>query len=314
MSAKSFNWVAGYHLNPATCGVAKFNQIIADHYGVPHGSLFDVDTKKTEPVFLSIKVSEMSEKDFERFEKWSFALPESFRFYLFLHDFSDTTSEIHLIKKSLKTLCGNVELVKRLKAIAHDKIQLMWSPGTLKIDWPEQEIKPEVSIFTFGMAHKLRASYYHKIRDLFDKAGVNYQLYISTAIHEGTSMENMLESSFVDLKQIFGNRVKYLGYLSDFALHQYLLQADFLVAFFQKGIRANNSSVNTALEMGLPVITNLDESSPEYLKHGDNILDIDKLTSIPMDACVRLEISKNAKKISENLSWKSFFKELGQYE
>ena len=41
--------------------------------------------------------------------------------------------------------------------------------------------------------------------------------------------------------------------------------ATFLAAFFEKGLRANNTTVNAAMEVGCAVITNLDEHSPDGL-------------------------------------------------
>ena len=50
-----------------------------------------------------------------------------------------------------------------------------------------------------------------------------------------------------------------MGYLSDTAVFNHLLDSSYLAAFFEKGLRANNTTVNAAMECGCTVITNLDE-------------------------------------------------------
>ena len=56
-----------------------------------------------------------------------------------------------------------------------------------------------------------------------------------------------------------------MGYLSDTAVFNHLMDCTFLAAFFEKGLRANNTTVNAAMECGCAVITNLDEHSPAGL-------------------------------------------------
>jgi hypothetical protein len=60
-----------------------------------------------------------------------------------------------------------------------------------------------------------------------------------------------------------------------------LLDSTYLAAFFEKGLRANNTTVNAAMECGCTVITNLDEYSPAGLAHMDNVLDINQCDRLP---------------------------------
>ena len=58
----------------------------------------------------------------------------------------------------------------------------------------------------------------------------------------------------------------FLGNLSDVAVYNQLRESTFFAAFFDRGVRANNTSVAAAMETGAVVITNLDElSPPEYV-------------------------------------------------
>ena len=72
-----------------------------------------------------------------------------------------------------------------------------------------------------------------------------------------------------------------MGYLSDTAVFNHLMDCTFLAAFFEKGLRANNTTVNAAMECGCAVITNLDEHSPAGLTHMRNVIDINLCDRLP---------------------------------
>ena len=72
-----------------------------------------------------------------------------------------------------------------------------------------------------------------------------------------------------------------MGYLSDTAVFNHLLDASFLAAFFEHGLRANNTTVNAALEYGCAVVTNLDQFSPVGYEHMKTVLDINRLETLP---------------------------------
>src|SRR4029079_9458035 len=71
----------------------------------------------------------------------------------------------------------------------------------------------------------------------------------------------------------------------------------FLAAFFEKGLRANNTSVNAAMECGCAVITNLDEHSPRGLVHMKNVIDINQSDRLP-DADLTQRIGSAAREIA----------------
>jgi hypothetical protein len=72
-----------------------------------------------------------------------------------------------------------------------------------------------------------------------------------------------------------------MGYLSDTAVYNQLMDCTFLAAFFEKGLRANNTSVNAAMECGCAVITNLDDHSPKGLVHMKNVIDVNRCDRLP---------------------------------
>jgi hypothetical protein len=139
---------------------------------------------------------------------------------------------------------------------------------------------------------------------LLEKTGKTYSILLSTALHEGTSFDESFIEVFNEMKAIFEDRVYFLGYLSDQAVFNYLHETDYFTAFFENGLRANNTSVNTALAAGAVVISNLDEYSPDVLVNMKNIIDINQVEALPIDARMLGQISAEAVKIgSKDLGW-----------
>jgi hypothetical protein len=60
-----------------------------------------------------------------------------------------------------------------------------------------------------------------------------------------------------------------------------MLEVDALVAFFPSGVRENNTTVLSAMNHGCPVITNLDGSSPSWLRHDATVFDIRQMQGLP---------------------------------
>jgi hypothetical protein len=106
-------------------------------------------------------------------------------------------------------------------------------------------------------------------------------VYVSTALHENTSFDGSFVVRFEELQAIFNGQVYFMGYLSDTAVFNHLMDCTYLAAFFEKGLRANNTTVNAAMEQGCAVITNLDEFSPRGLVHGRNVIDINLCDHLP---------------------------------
>ena len=103
-----------------------------------------------------------------------------------------------------------------------------------------------------------------------------------------------------------------MGYLSDTAVFNQLVECNFLAAFFEKGLRANNTTVNAAMESGCAVITNLDEHSPEGLVHMKNVIDINLCDRLPgIDAATT--IGRAARDIAHSrYGWDSLVAQLRQ--
>lgn len=84
--------------------------------------------------------------------------------------------------------------------------------------------------------------------------------------------------------------------LSDDAVNYFLDKTQLFRAFFGKGARANNTSVLAAMRRGCAVLTNCDEYSPSWMKHGENILDIHRTNADDLDKIILDKIGKNAQR------------------
>ncbi|MDA1185439.1 MAG: hypothetical protein O2930_12445 [Acidobacteria bacterium] len=268
--------IAGYHLNPWTCGIAKFNTILGGRLSLPVVGIGSEDLKAYQSPLLSLKMSEFTADDARGLDEW--AAVHQGRFELFLHAFDGTPTEERLIAGASRVYTGNRELSATVGMLRSDTVEL-FCPGTLLN--PQRFQQTELSIFTFGMAHKIRVPLYRRLHGLLEATGKSYSVYVSTALHENTSFDGSFVVRFEELQAIFGSHVYFMGYLSDTAVFNHLLDCTFLAAFFEKGLRANNTSVNAAMESGCAVITNLDELSPKGLTHLENVIDINLCGELP---------------------------------
>lgn len=233
-----FSSVVSYHTNPTQCGVAKFNAELAKRLGVRVVSLMDATLSERGAFpLLSIKYSEL--KPSLQAVNIACGFPiHSPNYSVFWHD-------------------AGTELITMKARHVFYADPSLGSPGL----WCPSLITPRkrpVRLFSFGMAHKLQADKYTRVRELLDAASIRYHLRVSVGLHEGTSLDGA-EKHFDALKEIMGpENVTILGILSDDAVSEELSNADYVLAFFEKGLRANNTTVHAALRHGCRVITNYD--------------------------------------------------------
>ena len=82
--------IAGYHLNPWTCGIAKFNAILARHLSLPVVGIGSEDLQKYKRPLLSLKLSEFTPDDAHALHQW--VGTHAGRYELFLHAFDGSTN------------------------------------------------------------------------------------------------------------------------------------------------------------------------------------------------------------------------------
>ena len=287
--------VVGHHLNPYRSGVARFNATLAEHLGVPVVSVLDGQLATLREPLLSFKVGEL--RDHER-EPVALSLAELGTFDVFLHGLDGSALEAELIESARTVFAGNDEIAATLSGRA---IVPAWAPGLI-LDTRRFE-PAHITVFSFGMAHKLRTDEFARLRDLLDATKRSYRIYVSNANHETASIEDQ-ESVYAEMREVFAPSALYfVGNLSDVAVFNHLLEATYFAAFFEGGARANNTSIASAMEHGAVVITNLDEHSPANLVHLDNVIDIEQTETLPADPLTLRRISYRAIETARDRSW-----------
>lgn len=271
--------ILGYHLSPLTCGVAKFNLALGRRLGVPVVGVLGPEAGRCRRPLVSVKLSEFRGEDVRRLEAMLGTAPWGDGFTLFLHDWTDSGVERALVRDASTVYCANAEMTAAVVALRPDAVSV-WCPSTIL---ESQRFEPaELSVFSFGMAHKVRTPLYRRLRELLDATGRSYCLHLSAALHADTTLDSFT-TALEELRAIFGARLYFLGHLSDAAVYNYLVTTTFFAAFFDRGVRANNTTVNAAMSCGAVVVTNLDAHSPRAFRHGVNVLDIARCDVLPTD-------------------------------
>jgi hypothetical protein len=258
---------------------------------------------------VSIKVSEFSEADAKALaETWDILRRRAVT--LFLHDFSETDIERRMVRESALVYCGNSELTGVVTEAGGNAVEV-WCPETL-VDTQRFD-GAEVSVFSFGMAHKVRADHYRRLHTLLEATGRTYCVYLSTALHDNTTFDQSFTQAFDELRTIFGGRVYFLGYLSDTAVFNHLSDATFFAAFFENGVRANNTSVHAAMHCGAVVITNLDAHSPVSFVHLESVVDITRCEALPTDDATMARIRNGARRVAAGFSWEALLTTMARH-
>ncbi len=289
--------VVTHHADGFRSGVARFNEILAARLGVPLLRFDDSDAGRSEAPLLSFKITEMDASERERLAELIAALQGRAR--LLLHAWGDSPFEREILAGCAQVFGANDELRHQLRPHAPDAASL-WAPGLLLDQRPFEPA--ELSVFSFGMAHKIRAERFLRLRELLEGSGRSYVIYISSANHETTTMQEA-QSVFEEMRELIDSGLYFMGNLSDVAVYNQLRATTYFAAFFADGVRANNTSVNAAMEQGCAVITNLDEHSPSELVHMGNVIDINRCEALPTDPDELARIGAAAAETARGFGW-----------
>ena len=270
--------VVSFHTNPYTCGVARFNQALAKSLQVPIESVLQFEASQETVSLLSLKFDEipeaMSERLLENLDQQLAA------FDLFLHGINQSAIESKYIAKARRVIVASREYADLIQEQRSDVIALFATGAGVSV----LRSNFDITLLTFGMAHKIRSDGYRKLGAMLKTDSRTFQLEISTALHDGTSFSEDFFSVGSEIGEVFEGNVSFLGFLADDEVSRRLTNADALVAFFPSGVRENNTTVLSAMAHGCAVITNLDEYSPPWMKHGESVFDVNQLTSFPSSA------------------------------
>jgi len=271
----SYSSLVSYHTNPYTCGVARFNQALATALGVSVCAVTELAADKSDMMLLSLKFEEMSTEIAENL--LTHLIETGANFDLFLHGVTNSELEKKFIASARRVIVATQEYADLIRAQREDVVAY-FAPGAG--DAGVAKIA-EITLLTFGMAHKIRSEGYRKLGQLLSADSRTVQLEISTALHDGTSFSEDFFSVGSEISQVFDGNVSFLGFLADDEVSRRLHATDALVAFFPHGVRENNTTVLSAMAHGCAVITNFDSYSPVWMEHGKSVFDIDQLSTFP---------------------------------
>ena len=267
--------------------MARFNVSLASALNSKVSSLASASTYESGKILLSIKLQEIDDAGKVNLEK--ILSNSSLTFDVFLHASEDSDLENRLLKRAQRVFAASAEIGEEIKSRRPDVVNL-FAPGAPISNVSKQS---EISLLTFGMAHKISATGYRKLAKILAASNKSFQLEVSSALHEGTSFDENFFSVADEISQSFGGNVIFLGFLADQEVSRRLQETTALVAFFPNGVRENNTTVMSAMAHGCAVITNLDSLSPNWMTHSHNIFDINKLESFP-DTAQIASVRKNA--------------------
>ena len=274
--------IVSFHLNPFTCGVARFNHSLADALGVRVISLAGyLESPSSDPVLMSIKLEELTEA--AKGELMAVLLKHRPTYDYFLHAVSDSDLERALCGGARRLFAGSSELAANVSRIRGDALSV-FAPGAPVLP---QSSAVDCSLLTFGMAHKIRSEEYRRLGAMLQLDTRSFRLEISTALHEGNTFDSSFFTVGKEISDAFSGNVRFLGFLSDSEVSERLRRVDALVAFFPRGVRENNTTVLSAMTHGCPIVTNLDDFSPTWMRHGETVFDVQQLTEFPANAELR---------------------------
>jgi len=294
--------VAGNQFDRSRSGVAKFNRILAERLGVPVMGPDDQALGLASCPLLSIKFGELREAEAEALGRLLAGRSPDSPFRMFMHDLSDSDLERDLLQRAERVYTGNAEVSEGALKL-NSRVETLWSPATILDTRPLEPVA--ITVFSFGMAHKMRTDMFERLHRLLDATGRTYAVYVSNANHESVQLEDA-QLVYDQMNALFPGTLYFLGNLSDVAVSNYIRNSTFFAAFFPRGARANNSTVVAAMEHGAVAITNLDEYSPPYLRHMETVIDIDRATELPSDPLALNRLRVGAMEAAEGLSWDRF--------
>ena len=270
-----YSGLVSYHTNPYTCGVARFNQALSAALKIPIVAMSNLSSRTADVLLLSLKFEEISHESAEQL--LSNLQASDAVFDLFLHGIIDSEIEQVFVTTARRVFVASNEYADQIRSRRADVVSY-FAPGASD---RSKNVDADLTLLTFGMAHKIRSAGYKKLGQLLSNDDRTVQLGISTALHDGTSFSEDFFSVGSEISQVFEGNVSFLGFLADEEVSRRLHAANALVAFFPSGVRENNTTVLSAMAHGCPVITNLDSYSPSWMKHDESVFDIDQLSNFP---------------------------------
>lgn len=270
--------IVSLHINTWGCGIAKYNSELAKILNANLVSIESWLNTDIENIILSVGFSEFSQKDILRIE--NHFEQSAKRYILILHSINEDYSCYKILNLAQKVIVLNEELLSKVISLGLDA-EISYTPSLLSLHQATNAKENDFKLFTFGMGHKHE---FDELKVLLAKLrnwGKNPAINISSAIHAGSQPLDSLNTEINLLSNSLEVPINFLGFLSDEALLVEMNKSELVFRFFESGIRSNNTTAMTALQNGIPFVTNTDNFSPKWLKHNYNFLDIKELAKEP---------------------------------
>ena len=300
-----YKHIISYHTNTWGCGIARFNELLAEELESQVMSFRELCTRKPEDkILLSISLKEFSELDKRDLHELVQQTQKQIDFDLLLHSLDESDLEKILIIKSNQVFSLNEEISHKLHELGISSSTL-FTPSLFKADMSANEIEENTfKLITFGMAHKIELDLIENLIRNVKESGLNPKIYLSTALHVGEQPLDNLNRTIQEIEERLKIEINFLGFLSDAALSKSIQESDALFRFFNPAVRANSTSIMAGMSLGIPTFTNIDNFSPKWLKHNHNFFDISKLNG-KLSEELLLKVGNNGKiDYESNASWK----------
>lgn len=236
--------VLSYHLTPLSCGVAKFDQLLAQKLGVPWRGLHE-HAQFRHPLISA------------KFSEWVWQPPKPLTYSLFLHDGPHSTTDVWWVKDAQQVFAGNRRIAQACLDFGVRTIAA-WCPSTVQ----GNPSRGAFRVLIFGMLHKVARAQYQALKTDLEATHPDYTVSLSMAIHEGVPWEGAYQETVRGLRDVFGDKLRVLGLLADDALAREIQEADVVALYFDPAVRANNTTAWAVLEAGKTLWTNVDHDSP----------------------------------------------------
>ncbi len=270
--------IVSLHTNTWGCGIAKYNFELAKILKADVISVESWFNSEIKNIILSVGLSEFNEKEFLELENHIFRNSSSY--ILVLHSLNSGINSEKLLNSARKIIVLNSELQNILDEFGFST-EISYTPSLLPKFQQINKTNEDFNLFTFGMGHKHEFNEINVLLTKLRNWGKKPRINLSSAIHIGSQPLDSLNSEIELLSDLLKVPINFLGFLSDEALLVEMNNSELVFRFFESGIRSNNTTAMTALQNGIPFVTNTDKFSPKWLKHNYNFLDIKELAKEP---------------------------------
>lgn len=269
--------VLDVHMRPLSCGVSKYNVQLARRLGVPLVPVREwvMNRMPFQHPLLSAHAHELREDPYV-IAKLSM---ETRPFSVLWHDAGSQgiTSTAHAVYWARE----------------------LGAPSTID----GNPTRGTIDVLTFGMSHRFQGAQFDRLRHLLEQTHEDYTVSLSTGIHEGTPWEAGFQQNVDLMREIFGSHLRTLGFVMDDGLARLLLHTNLCALFYEPAVRANNTTFWAAVDAGVPVITNLDQDSPQELQHEVSVYDLAQLDAFPLEAARHREVRAGARQAARSYGW-----------